>query len=148
MNTAVDADLQMKTRDGSLVPLDLIRLQALVLKACAELADRKAKAMVSETQRNLYDGISQEELALAPILAACTLIETEPYYAKVSARLLNDKLRREALTFIADGPSRPCRPKWWSTPRTISTTTFRSALPTNFSTPNSAALTCLAYTLN
>ena len=64
------------------------------------LASRIAQRM-AETQRNLYDGIGQDELALAPILAARTLVETEPNYAKVSARLLNDKLRRESLTFLA-----------------------------------------------
>ena len=58
----------------------------------------------TETRRNLYDGISLDELALAPILAARTLIETEPNYAKASARLLLDKLRREALTFVAGRP--------------------------------------------
>ncbi len=53
------------------------------------------------TRCNLYDGISLDELALAPILATRTLVETEPNYAYVSARLLLDKLRREALSFIA-----------------------------------------------
>ncbi|MFC2249487.1 ribonucleoside-diphosphate reductase subunit alpha [Labrys portucalensis] len=96
--------LRMKTAEGSLLPLDHARLAALVLEACAGLADTNAETVLNETQRNLYDGISQDELALAPILAARTLIETEPDYAKVSARLLNDKLRREALTFVAGRP--------------------------------------------
>ncbi len=39
-----------------------------------------------------------DELALAPIMAARTLIEHEPNYAYVSARLLLDKLRAEALS--------------------------------------------------
>ncbi|WP_448952886.1 ribonucleoside-diphosphate reductase subunit alpha [Labrys neptuniae] len=98
------SSLHMKTRNGTLVPLDLARLQVLVREACAGLADTNAEAVLSEAQRNLYDGISEDELALAPILAARTLIETEPDYAKVSARLLNDKLRREVLTFIAGHP--------------------------------------------
>jgi hypothetical protein len=36
----------------------------------------------------------------APVLAARTLIATEPNYSKVSAHLLNDRLRREALSFV------------------------------------------------
>lgn len=96
--------LRMKTADGTLQPLDQTRLVALVREACAGLADTHAETVLNATQRNLYDGISQDELALAPILAARTLIETEPDYAKVSARLLNDKLRREALSFVGGHP--------------------------------------------
>jgi ribonucleoside-diphosphate reductase alpha chain len=40
-------------------------------------------------------------LSLAPVLAARTLVEAEPNYTYVSARLLLDKLRREALSFVA-----------------------------------------------
>src|SRR5690606_32345913 len=52
----------------------------------------------------LYDGITQDDLSLAPIMAARTLIEQEPNYAYVAARLLLDRLRREALTFIGGRP--------------------------------------------
>ncbi|MDA4634670.1 hypothetical protein NZA98_26845, partial [Escherichia coli] len=40
----------------------------------------------------------------APILAARTLVETEPNYSFVTARLLLDKLRREALSFVFGRP--------------------------------------------
>ncbi len=92
--------LRMKANDGSLVALDAVRLDTLIKEACAGLDDVSVEAVTTEAHRNLYDGISLDELALAPILAARTLIETEPNYAKVSARLLLDKLRREALTFV------------------------------------------------
>jgi ribonucleoside-diphosphate reductase alpha chain len=96
--------LSMKAADGSLTPLDFARLATVVEEACAGLVDVAAGVILTETRRNLYDGISADELELAPILAARTLIETEPNYAKVSARLLLDKVRREALTFIAGRP--------------------------------------------
>ncbi|MBS7740453.1 MULTISPECIES: ribonucleoside-diphosphate reductase subunit alpha [unclassified Chelatococcus] len=92
--------LRMKGADGELVPLDEARLAAIIAEACAGLEGVTAEAILTEARRNLYDGISRDELALAPILAARTLVETEPDYAKVSARLLNDKLRREALSFV------------------------------------------------
>ncbi|MBS7706024.1 ribonucleoside-diphosphate reductase subunit alpha [Chelatococcus asaccharovorans] len=98
--TAVEPRLQMKDADGALVPLDEARLAAIIDEACAGLEGVAPEAILAETRRNLYDGISRDELALAPILAARTLVETEPDYAKVSARLLNDKLRREALSFV------------------------------------------------
>ncbi|MGR7993926.1 ribonucleoside-diphosphate reductase subunit alpha [Xanthobacter sp. ZOL 2024] len=96
--------LHMRAADGALVPFDDARLDALVREACAGLDGTTAEPILAETRRNLYDGISQEELALAPILAARTLIETEPNYSKVSARLLTDTLRREALSFVFHRP--------------------------------------------
>jgi ribonucleoside-diphosphate reductase alpha chain len=96
--------LHVTLADGSRVPLDVARLKALITETCAGLDDVSPQAIFTETHRNLYDGISLDELALAPILASRTLIETEPNYSEVSARLLLDKLRREALTFI-DGQS-------------------------------------------
>ncbi len=93
--------LRMKAADGSLIALDTARLDAVVREACEGLEGVSQAAILGETRRNLYDGISTDELGLAPILAARTLIETEPNYTKVSARLLLDKLRREALTFVS-----------------------------------------------
>ncbi|MFZ5624944.1 MAG: ribonucleoside-diphosphate reductase subunit alpha [Gemmatimonadota bacterium] len=101
---SVSPPLRVKTADGGLIALDLERLRAVVGEACADLEGVSAEAILTETVRNLYDGISEDELALAPILAARTLIETEPNYAKASARLLLDKLRREALTFVSGRP--------------------------------------------
>lgn len=93
--------LNMKLADGRLVPLDEVRLATVVGEACEGLSGTAPGTILEETHRNLYDGISLDELALAPILAARTLVETEPNYAFVSARLLLDKLRREALSFVA-----------------------------------------------
>ena len=93
--------LRMKAADGTLVPLDLRRLTTVIEEACAGLDEVDPALILSEANRNLYDGISLDELELAPILATRTLIETEPNYSKVSARLLLDKVRREALSFIA-----------------------------------------------
>lgn len=96
--------LQMRAADGRLVPLDEHRLETLVAEACAGLDGVAPAPVLAEARRNLYDGISLDELAQAPILAARTLVETEPTYSKVSARLLTDALRREALTFVHGRP--------------------------------------------
>ncbi|WP_011582021.1 MULTISPECIES: ribonucleoside-diphosphate reductase subunit alpha [Chelativorans] len=97
--------LQVMLEDGSKTPLDIARLTAVVEEACQGLEAVSAEAILSEAQRNLYDGITLDELSLAPILAARTLVETEPNYSQVSARLLLDKLRREALTFVEGRPT-------------------------------------------
>jgi ribonucleoside-diphosphate reductase alpha chain len=92
--------LRMTNAEGDLVPLNGARLANLIREACEGLADVSPEPVLTETQRNLYDGISIKELAQAPILAARTLIETEPNYSYVSARLLLDLLRREVLTCV------------------------------------------------
>jgi ribonucleoside-diphosphate reductase alpha chain len=102
---AITPALHMTAAGGGRVPLDTARLDAVIAEACAGLEGVAADAVRTEAHRNLYDGISQDELALAPILAARTLIETEPNYAKASARLLLDKLRHEALTFVYGRPT-------------------------------------------
>lgn len=90
----------MTDSEGNRVPLNIVRLETVISEACADLEGVSADQVLSEAKRNLYDGITQNELALAPILAARTLIENEPGYSQVSARLLLDKLRAEALSFV------------------------------------------------
>nr|WP_229426821.1 ribonucleoside-diphosphate reductase subunit alpha [Microvirga alba] len=92
--------LHVTTNDGARIPLDMTRLRTLVAEAREGLADVSADAILEETRRNLYDGITEDELALAPVLAARTLVEREPDYAYASARLLLDSLRREALSAV------------------------------------------------
>ncbi len=95
--------LNVRGADGSLRPLDELRLARLVTEACAGLEGVAPEPVLAETRRNLYDGIAEDELSLAGIMAARTLIEAEPNYAFVSARLLMDRLRSEALAFVGDG---------------------------------------------
>src|SRR6185369_108678 len=97
--------LNVTLTDGSKAPLDNARLALIVNEACAGLDAVDAVAVLAETHRNLYDGISQDELALASVMAARTLVEQEPNYAYVSARLLLDKLRTEVLSYVHDVPT-------------------------------------------
>jgi ribonucleoside-diphosphate reductase alpha chain len=83
---------------GQRVPLDLANLQALIESACAGLGDDvKPGPIMSETQRNLYDGVSIDEVYKAAILAARTRIEHDPGYTHATARLLQHTIRREIL---------------------------------------------------
>lgn len=93
--------LQVRFEDGRSAPLDEARFAAVIDEACEGLDAVSAETILTEAKRNLYDGITADELSLAPILAARTLVETEPNYAFASARLLLDRMRREALSFLA-----------------------------------------------
>jgi ribonucleoside-diphosphate reductase alpha chain len=83
---------------GQRVPLDLAALRTRIETACAGLgADVKAEPIVTETMRNLYDGVPLDEVYKAAILAARTLIEKDPDYTYATARLLFHTISREVL---------------------------------------------------
>jgi ribonucleoside-diphosphate reductase alpha chain len=83
---------------GQRVPLDEARLQALIESACAGLGDDvRPEPILSETRRNLYDGVPIDEVYKAAILAARTLIEQDPAYTRATARLLLHTIRREII---------------------------------------------------
>ncbi len=79
-------------------PLDVVALTALVGEACEGLtSDVSAGPIIEATLRDVYDGISRAELRKSTILAARSLIESEPAYGFVTARLLLNNLRLETL---------------------------------------------------
>jgi ribonucleoside-diphosphate reductase alpha chain len=92
--------LHVTLASGEQAPLDAARLALVVAEACAGLDGVDAAPVIAEIHRNVYDGISHDELALATVMAARTLVEQEPNYTYVSARLLLDKLRAEVLSFV------------------------------------------------
>ena len=82
--------------DGQRQPLDMDRLLAMISSACIGLDKHvDADAIVSETVRNLYDGVPVEELYKSAILAARALMEKDPAYSQVTARLLMHTIRKE-----------------------------------------------------
>jgi ribonucleoside-diphosphate reductase alpha chain len=84
--------------NGSRVPLDLPRVRALIESACVNLGEQvSAAAILAETVKNLYDGVPLDEVYKSAILAARALIEQDPAYAYVTARLLLHTVRREVL---------------------------------------------------
>src|SRR4029078_7814972 len=97
--------LHVTLANGTKVPLDTARLALIVTEACAGLDGVDAAPVIAETQRNIYDGIGEGELALASVMAARTLVEQEPNYAYVSGRRLRDKLRPEVLSYVEAVPA-------------------------------------------
>jgi ribonucleoside-diphosphate reductase alpha chain len=89
--------------DGSRAPLDIDRLHTIVSEACAGLDDVSKNQILDEALKNLYDGVSAEELSTSLVITARTLIEQEPNYSYAAARLLCDNLRSEALGFLGLG---------------------------------------------
>src|SRR6516225_12418134 len=78
-------------------PLDLARLTELVRASCEGLPDVEPDRILKATLKDLYEGVEMNEVRKCVVLAARTLIEKDPAYSYVTARLLLDSLRFEAL---------------------------------------------------
>src|SRR5205823_6109634 len=78
-------------------PLDLARLKELVQSSCAGLAEVEPERILKATLKDLYEGVPMDEVRKCVVLAARTLIEKDPAYSFVTARLLLDAIRFEAL---------------------------------------------------
>ncbi|CAB3779279.1 ribonucleoside-diphosphate reductase subunit alpha [Paraburkholderia fynbosensis] len=86
------------TDNGVTRPLDLVALRGIVESACANLGDAvSADPIIAETVKNLYDGVPMSQVYDSAILAARTMIEKDPAYSQVTARILLHTIRREIL---------------------------------------------------
>ena len=84
------------TEDGQRRPLDMAQVRNLIAAACIGLEKHvDAEAILAETVKNLYDGVPVEELHKSAILAARALMEKDPAYSTVTARLLMHTVRKE-----------------------------------------------------
>ena len=84
--------------DGTRRPLDLALLGELIASACEGLGDAVDPGLIhAETLKNLYDGVPAEEVRKSAVLSARALIEKDPAYSYVTARLLLHIIRREVL---------------------------------------------------
>ncbi len=92
--------IRVTLADGSLEPLDMGRLNTIISEACEGLLEVDGALIQKETLKNLYDGVNQKDVNTALVMTARTLVEREPNYSYVTARLLMDNIRAEALSFL------------------------------------------------
>ena len=86
--------------NGTQGPLDTIRLRTVIDEACEGLIDVSADQIYSETLKNLYPGVKLEDVRTSMVMTARTMVEKDPNYSYVTARLLMDTVRSEALSFL------------------------------------------------
>ncbi len=92
--------INVKLDDGSNTALDVGRLRFIVDEATADLENVDGERILEDTLRNLYDGIPSKEVSTALVMTARVLVEEEPNYSQVTARLLMDIIRAEGLSFM------------------------------------------------
>ncbi len=86
--------------NGDTAPLDMAHIHTIVTEACEGLKDVNVDDILNEAMRNLYDGVALSDINTSLVITARTLVEQEPNYTYATARLLQDKLRAEALGFL------------------------------------------------
>ena len=86
--------------DGSVVPLDVEKVAGLISDACENLDEVSINEVLDEALKNLYDGVSIADMRTSLVMSARTKVEKEPNYSYVTARILMDQIRSEALNFL------------------------------------------------
>jgi len=78
--------------------LDMAALRTIIEAACEGLGNQiDATPIITETIKNLYDGVPIAQVYDSAILASRTLIENDPAYSQVTARILMHVIRKEIL---------------------------------------------------
>src|SRR5215218_7376111 len=86
------------TDNGQVRPLDLARVAALVQESCEGLGRNvDADLIMQATLKDLYEGVPVDEVRKSLILSARAMIEKDPAYSYVTARLLLHSLRLETV---------------------------------------------------
>ena len=86
--------------DGTSQDLDIVKLRLIIDEACSGVEDVSADAVFELIDKNIYDGIKKEDLSSSILISIRPLIEKDPNYSYVVARLLLSSLYEEGLTFL------------------------------------------------
>ena len=82
---------------GQRVPLDMVRLAELIAESAAGLKEVESAKILESLVKDLYDGVPEDEVYKSAILSARSMIEQDPAYSLVTARLLLHTIRHEVL---------------------------------------------------
>jgi ribonucleoside-diphosphate reductase alpha chain len=80
-------------------------MDTIVTEACRHLTNVDPEPVLKDALRNLFNQAKLQDVHKALIMSARALIEREPNYTYVSARLLLDSMRHEALMHLTLGPN-------------------------------------------
>lgn len=92
--------IQVILEDGSTSQLDPRWLESIVREACDHLESVNPDAIITDTQKNLFDGVKLNDVYKALVMSARTFVEQEPNYSYVTARLLLHDIYREAMSTL------------------------------------------------
>lgn len=90
-------------RNGEQESVDFDKINRCVAQACEGLEDVSTSSVVLGAKLSLYEGIKTSDIDKAMILGARSLIETEPNYSFVAARLLLNSVYKEVFGISTNG---------------------------------------------
>ncbi|MDA9736360.1 ribonucleoside-diphosphate reductase subunit alpha [Gammaproteobacteria bacterium] len=93
-------EIKITLENGDEDTLDIDRLEAMVAEACEGLEGTDSALIIEEANKNLYDGVTEDDARTSLVMTARTLVEQEPNYTYVTARILLDNIRTEALSYL------------------------------------------------
>ena len=92
--------INITLENGDEDTLDIRHLETMVAEACEGLEGTNAQNIIDEANKNLYDGVTEEDARTSLVMTSRTLVEQEPNYTYVTARILLDNIRTEALSYL------------------------------------------------
>jgi ribonucleoside-diphosphate reductase alpha chain len=85
-------------RNGMTMPLDQLKIRATLERVVRGYeAEISLDALIKEALKNIFDGITTQELEKALILSTVVFIERDPAYDKVASRLLLQRALKEVI---------------------------------------------------
>jgi ribonucleoside-diphosphate reductase alpha chain len=97
---------QVKTKSGEHRTISDEEIRKKIAFACKGFESIiQVEELTQATINNFYEGILEDEVDQAMVLAARAMVEKDPCYAEISARLLLDIVYREALEISMMDPS-------------------------------------------
>ncbi len=99
-NKDLTHNIKVTLPNGEQGNLPVDHLKALITEACSGLKEVDAKLIFDATVKNIFDGVPLKDVYKAMIMSARPLIEQEPNYSFVTARLLMHECRTETVTYF------------------------------------------------
>lgn len=87
-------NISVKKRDGGEQSFDSSKVRASVAR-CGEGLEVSVDLVVAETVKNLFNGVATGDVERAAIFATASLIEKDPDYSYLAARIFQQKIRKE-----------------------------------------------------
>ena len=91
--------IRIQQLDQSLQAFNEESLSDLISECAAGLSDISTELVINEIKNNLFDEMPESAFQQAIVMGARGLIDREPNYSQLAARLLLNNLRTEALSF-------------------------------------------------
>ena len=86
--------------DGTALPIDFNRLKITIAESCLNIDDVSEDLIFDTIDKNIYDGIKKADLSDSILISVRPLIEKDPNYSYVLARLLSNSMADEAYSFL------------------------------------------------